>query len=100
MIPYIPAFRREKEQVSGAVRGSAFHRVMELLDFDKMYVGQFSELPKTYEAFLKGLQPEKLADNLHAFLLEEVKSLRLTEEYFNAVREQKIVHFLQLHSDR
>ena len=95
VIPYIPAFRREKEQVSGAVRGSAFHRVMELLDFDKMYVGQFSELPKTYEAFLKGLQPEKLADNLHAFLLEEVKSLRLTEEYFNAVREQKIVHFLQ-----
>ena len=95
VVPYIPAFRREKEQVSGAVRGSAFHRVMELLDFDKIYAGQFAELPKTYEAFREGLQSEMLADNLHTFLLEEVQSLRLTQEYFGAVREQKILHFLQ-----
>ena len=36
VVPYIPGFRREQEKVSGAVRGNAFHRVMELLDF--MYV--------------------------------------------------------------
>ena len=33
VVPYIPGFRREQEKVSGAVRGNAFHRVMELLDF-------------------------------------------------------------------
>ena len=36
VVPYIPGFRREQEKVSGAVRGNAFHRVMELLDV--MYV--------------------------------------------------------------
>ena len=32
--PYIPMFRREEEKVSGPVRGNAYHRVMELLDFE------------------------------------------------------------------
>lgn len=32
--PYIPAFRRGEESVSGTVRGNAYHRVMELLDFE------------------------------------------------------------------
>ncbi len=31
--PYIPQFRRGEEKISGAVRGNAYHRVMELLDF-------------------------------------------------------------------
>ncbi len=31
--PYIPAFRRKEERVGGTVRGNAYHRVMELLDF-------------------------------------------------------------------
>ncbi len=33
MVPYIPAFMREKEEINGAERGTAYHRVMELLDF-------------------------------------------------------------------
>jgi len=33
MIPYIPAFMREKEEMKGAERGTAYHKVMELLDF-------------------------------------------------------------------
>lgn len=32
--PYIPLFRRGEEKISGAVRGNAYHRVMELLDFE------------------------------------------------------------------
>ena len=31
VVPYIPAFRRGKDKISGTVRGSAFHKVMELL---------------------------------------------------------------------
>lgn len=34
--PYIPSFRRQEEKVSGTVRGNAYHRVMELLDFGRI----------------------------------------------------------------
>ena len=33
IIPYIPDFMKEKTEVKGAERGTAYHRVMELLDF-------------------------------------------------------------------
>ena len=33
MIPYIPAFMREQTEPVGAERGTAYHRVLELLDF-------------------------------------------------------------------
>ena len=34
LIPYIPAFMKEKEEMKGAERGIAYHRVLELLDFE------------------------------------------------------------------
>ena len=34
-IPYIPEFMREQTQMKGAERGTAYHRVMELMDFTK-----------------------------------------------------------------
>lgn len=36
MVPYIPAFVEEKGGIRGTVRGNAYHRVMELLDFSKV----------------------------------------------------------------
>lgn len=33
LVPYIPAFMKEKEEMKGAERGTAYHRVLELLDF-------------------------------------------------------------------
>lgn len=36
MIPYIPAFMQEKAEVKGAERGTAYHKVMKLLDFASM----------------------------------------------------------------
>lgn len=76
--PYIPMFRREEEKVSGTVRGSAYHRVMELLDF---------------EALMK-LPSESFAEGVHHFLCGEVESRRLSEAYLQAVRERRIVKFL------
>lgn len=35
IVPYIPGFKRQEEAVSGALRGSAMHRAMELLDFTR-----------------------------------------------------------------
>lgn len=79
VVPYIPAFKREEEKVSGTVRGNAYHRVMELLDFQKIMACQ---------------EKEDRAQALHTFLSGEVESRRLSEEYFEAVSEQKLLFFM------
>ena len=97
VVPYIPAFRREQEMVSGAVRGSAFHRVMELLDFTYVFVesGLFEKCPGDYETYRKRLDAERLKKRLEEFLQRETVSLRLTEEYAKAVSLPKILNFLE-----
>ena len=97
VVPYIPAFRREQEKVSGAVRGSAFHRVMELLDFTYVFVesGLLEKCPGDYETYRKRLDAERLKKRLEEFLQRETVSLRLTEEYAKAVSLPKILNFLE-----
>ena len=97
VVPYIPGFRREQEKVSGAVRGSAFHRVMELLDFTYVFIesGQFEKCPGDYETYRKRLDVERLKKRLEEFLQRETISLRLTEEYAKAVSLPKILNFLE-----
>ena len=97
VVPYIPGFRREQEKVSGAVRGNAFHRVMELLDFMYVFVesGLFEKCPGDYETYRKRLDAERLKKRLEEFLQRETVSLRLTEEYAKAVSLPKILNFLE-----
>ena len=97
VVPYIPGFHREQEKVSGAVRGSAFHRVMELLDFTYVFIesGQFEKCPGDYETYRKRLDVERLKKRLEEFLQRETLSLRLTEEYAKAVSLPKILNFLE-----
>ena len=97
VVPYIPGFRREQEKVSGAVRGNAFHRVMELLDFMYVFVesGLFEKCPGDYETYSKRLDAERLKNRLEEFLQRETVSLRLTEEYAKAVSLPKILNFLE-----
>ena len=97
VVPYIPAFRREQEKVSGAVRGNAFHRIMELLDFSYLFTesGLFAQCPATYEEYRTGLDADRLQKRLEEFLRRETASLRLTEEYAQAVSLPKIRHFLE-----
>lgn len=97
VVPYIPGFHREQEKVSGAVRGSAFHRVMELLDFTYVFIesGQFEKCPGDYETYRKRLDAERLKKRLEEFLQRETVSLRLTEEYAKAVSLPKILNFLE-----
>ncbi|MCQ2540628.1 MAG: PD-(D/E)XK nuclease family protein, partial [Acetatifactor sp.] len=71
--PYIPSFRREEEEVTGTVRGNAYHRVMELLDFDA--------------------EEELTEESLAAFLDEETASRRLPKEYRDVVNLKKILRF-------
>ena len=50
IVPYIPSFIRAKEKMSGADRGSAYHKVMELLDF--MAISRTEKTPEGIKAQL------------------------------------------------
>ncbi|MBO5987745.1 MAG: helicase-exonuclease AddAB subunit AddA [Lachnospiraceae bacterium] len=77
---YVPAFRRGEREVSGTVRGNAYHRVMELLDF---------------RSFEEDMPQETLWEKVSEFLTAEVVDHRLSEEYHAAVNVNKICKFLR-----
>ncbi len=104
--PYIPSFRRQEEKVSGTVRGNAYHRVMELLEFGRILFsgalersqenqGQDQEIPGDYTEYRNKVRQAVTAQALKAFLEEEVKSRRLKQEYAEAVNLKKILGFLE-----
>lgn len=80
-VPYLPKFLKGDECVSGSTRGSAFHKVMELFDFQKLT----KEVNRNREA-------------AEALLREQIEGMRregrLSREYYEAVGVQKIVSFL------
>lgn len=103
VVPYLPSFVRGEEKVSGTVRGNAFHRAMELLDFDALCGDFYQDLPERTgktEADKKAGENKRteerrlLEERLHTFLCRERDELRLCEEYFDALNETKIVNFL------
>ncbi len=51
IVPLIPKFLQEETELSGASRGTAYHRVMELLDFRKDYTEE--KLKEDIESFQK-----------------------------------------------
>ncbi len=81
IIPYIPLFMKEQEDITGTVRGSAYHRVMELLSYRDIS----AEDEKT-DVILSQIKEQ----TRQAF--EEGK---LSEEYRAAVRDIKVADFLQ-----
>ena len=71
---YIPSFVKEKETVSGTVRGSAMHRIMELLDFTKK---------------------DWTAADIEASLEQFYQEGRMSGEYKAAVRVSKVANFMK-----
>lgn len=88
---YVPEFRRGAEEITGTVRGNAYHRVMELLDF----AGITREAFPDYETYAAALREEELRKAADDFLKEQTKLQRLSEEYRSAVRTGKICKFLR-----
>jgi len=72
IVPYLPSFLKEEEKISGATRGSAMHRLMELIDFSKEYDMQ----------------------TLQEFVEARVADGKLRKEYAEAIRPEKVIHFL------
>ena len=85
VVPYLPRFVQDDTSVTGSMRGSAFHKVMELFDFTKL---------------TKEVSDDKQA--VTALLKEQLEHMRAegrpTEEYYEAVSVPKIVAFLQSRS--
>lgn len=92
--PYIPTFRREVESVSGTVRGNAYHRAMELMDFGRL-MGGVQAAGTNYEEYRQFWETKEARSRLDAFLKEETENRRLKREYFEALNGKKLVNFLR-----
>ena len=102
VIPYIPAFRRQKEEPGGAAVGDAHHKVMELMDFAGVF-GDGGRQGKDGSGETSGRQGEDgsvetsgwLRKNLEEFLDREVREERFSEEYRGLIRLPRLERFLQ-----
>ncbi len=81
VVPYLPGFLEQDERVSGSMRGSAFHKVMELFDFTKV-----TDIVKNDEKAAFELLQSQLAAMR--------RDGRLSEEYYAVVSVPKITRFL------
>ncbi len=74
MFPYIPEFMREKTEMSGAERGTAYHRLFELIDFK---------------------EPPCSAEQWQENILEFTKSGRISERQAECIDISKMQLFMQ-----
>ena len=81
VVPYLPEFLKKDDSVSGSMRGSAFHKVMELFDFTEL----------TREVNADGKATEDLLERQLAKMRKEG---RLSEDYYAIVSYPKIAGFL------
>ena len=77
--PILPVYLREEAEIGPTARGNAYHKVMELLDFEKLYDSE----GKVSKA------------QLEQCLEEFVESGRLTDIYRKAVNVYKLLNFLK-----
>ena len=95
IVPYIPSFRRDEEEAGGTLRGNAFHKVMELVDYGQLYQGVYERMPESAKIFAVSGDGEKLKANLREMLAREVAEGRLPESYRQVLREHQLVRFFQ-----
>ena len=78
---YVPSFAAEEEKSGGTARGSAYHRILELLD---------------YSDFNEAQLPVWIKKNIE----RETASGRLSEEYAQLIRPEAVEHFLKHNESR
>lgn len=87
MMPYIPAFIQEKTELKGAERGTAYHRVMELLDFTKAPVS-YPEWQIALEEFVKsGRLSKRQADCIWIKKLQTFMTSSIGQRMQQAAKE-------------
>ncbi len=81
VIPYLPKFIENDERVTGSMRGSAFHKVMELFDFEKLTI-EVNQNPEAARALLREQMERMRRDG------------QLSQAYYEAVSITKLAAFL------
>jgi ATP-dependent helicase/nuclease subunit A len=93
---YVPAFMREEEEISGSLRGSAVHKFLELIAFDKtLNKTEVEELLERYkkngrmsDEYVAAVLPWKIAD----FMYSDVARRMIEAKKKNALyKEQPFV---------
>lgn len=75
-------------QITGTMRGNAYHKVMELMDFEAVYEGISSTMSED-------MKNTCMKQNLVSFLDSQVACGKLKKEYRDIVSVKKLIHFLQ-----
>lgn len=106
--PILPAFLKKEEGITATTRGNAYHKVMELLDFQVFFGGKEREgiaLDAVQDVLPVGvlegntLQVGMLTEEMEKILRENLQALvekrGLPREYYEALNLQKLLIFLQ-----
>ncbi len=80
IVPYIPSFVKQDTQMSGTDRGSIYHKVMELLDF---------------ESFMGKTDKKEISEELNNQLDGLVQNEKITQEQKEAVSFAKLLCFFK-----
>lgn len=91
--PILPAFMRGEKGISATDRGNAYHKIMEILDFELF----FDEVPdgNNRSIFGKGALRENAMDLLEELLQKSIAQQVMPAEYGEAVNKYKLLHFLE-----
>ncbi|MCM1120547.1 MAG: helicase-exonuclease AddAB subunit AddA [bacterium] len=95
VVPYVPVFRQGVQEAGGAMRGNAFHKVMELADYEALYHQVFETMPESGEEFIQTGDRERLRANLRELLGREVAEGRMPESYLPLLNENQLLRFFQ-----
>ncbi|MDE6662047.1 MAG: helicase-exonuclease AddAB subunit AddA [Lachnospiraceae bacterium] len=79
IVPYLPKFIKDDVSVSGTDRGSAYHKVMELLDF----------------GILTNMVNASLSEAVQTDMNRMLTQGKMSQEYYDVVSPSKIAAFLQ-----
>ncbi len=102
IVPYLPKFIRDDVSVSGTDRGSAYHKVMELLDFGMLTDAvskAHGEQTKTDVINLDEMgrsdTNKMLVETVQADMNRMLMQGKMSQEYYDVVSPSKIAVFLQ-----
>lgn len=84
--PYLPEFMRPEAGVTGTGRGNAYHKLMELLDF------------QGFESLWENVESQEIRQQMQNKLTKDLQSLlesgKLSKEYAEMIQKEKILEFL------
>lgn len=84
-VPYLPEFLREEKEAGGTSRGSAYHKVLELLDY-----AQYDMEGKVCDKSVIEEVTGRILKDMEVF----TDSSRLSKEYKELVRADKVADFI------